>query len=323
MQSQPEAQNGGNAHKDFTLERVVRMTALATGCEYASLTMAEGPHWMIAAAHGGGVASIDPEHALSQRVRQAEETVIWAPDSTSESAGPRVPLAQVCAGEPVVDATGALLGVLSVYSSRRLDLGTPVVRRALVDGARLIEDALLMRHRSVRDPATDLFTRRLFEEQFVSEWDRGLRARLPFSLLLIGVDEFDAFDQDGDVEDLLQALARVISERTRRSGDTSYHFGGGRIAVALRGMQDEKAQRHAESIRQAVAAMPCGISQRRVTVSVGLTSIEHEAQIDELSVHRLMSMAEAALEQAQRSGGNSVQVRLPPTRRLPNSMASA
>lgn len=69
--------------------------------------------------------------------------------------------------------------------------------------------------------------------------------------------------------------------------------------------------------------MPCGISQRRVTVSVGLTSIEHEAQIDELSVHRLMSMAEAALEQAQRSGGNRVEVRLPPTRRLPSSVASA
>lgn len=329
-QSKQVTRAHASGRRDFTLERVVRMAALATGCDYAALTLVETGGFRVAAAHGGGVSTIDPEHALSRRVVEQAETVIWtqalASDADNEVA-PRPPLTQACAGEPVIDATGALVGVLGVYASRRIDLDAPSVRRALVDGARLIEDALLMRHRSLRDPATDLFTRRLFEEQFVNEWDRGLRARLPLSLLLISVDDFDAIDrsEDADAADaLLQSLARVISERTRRAGDTSYHFGGGQIVVALRGMQDEKAQRHAEGIREAVESLQLNLGGLMpVTVSVGLTAIDHEEQIDNLSVHRLVAAAEAALAQARREGGNRVRMHLPPTRRLPDGLASA
>ena len=327
-QSKQVTRAHASGRRDFTLERVVRMAALATGCDYAALILVEMGGFRVAAAHGGGVATIDPEHALSRRVVEQAETVIWTQTSDADSeVAPRPPLAQVCAGEPVIDASGALVGVLGVYASRRTDLDAPSVRRALVDGARLIEDALLMRHRSLRDPATDLFTRRLFEEQFVNEWDRGLRARLPLSLLLISVDDFDAIDrsEDADAADaLLQSLARVISERTRRAGDTSYHFGGGQIVVALRGMQDEKAQRHAEGIREAVESLQLNLGGLMpVTVSVGLTAIEHEEQIDNLSVHRLVAAAEAALAQARREGGNRVRMHLPPTRRLPDGLASA
>lgn len=315
--------------RDFTLDRVVRMTALAADCDYATLALVREGQPLVAAAHGGAVASIDPEHALFARVVEANETVIWAlsQDSIEDQSGPRPPLAQACAGEPVIAATGAVIGVLCLYSSRNIKLDSPVVRRALVDGVRLVEDALLMRDRAIRDPSTDLFTRRLFEEQFVSEWDNNLRARLPLSLMLIAVDHFESVTEAAGADAtgaLLEELARVISARTRRAGDTSYHFGGGQIAVALRGMQDDKAQSHAQAIREAVESLDLenhGLSA--VTVSIGLTAIEDEAQIDDLSVHKLVAVVEAALAQAQGRGGNQVHVQLPPSRRLPGAHVSA
>jgi hypothetical protein len=101
---------------------------------------------------------------------------------------------------------------------------------------------LIMTHSSERrraeelaalDPLTGLANRRAFEEALDQEWLRMRRYRTPLCLLMLDVDEFKRFnDVYGHVagDRCLQAIAQVLTNNARRSGQVAARYGGRRLA---------------------------------------------------------------------------------------------
>jgi len=162
------------------------------------------------------------------------------------------------------------------------------------------------------DSLTLIPNRRRFDEYVSHEWMRHRRLQQPVSLLICDVDHFKLFNdhyghQSGD--DCLRAVARVINNSVRRSGDLVARYGGEEFGVILPGTDLAGALQTAEEVRAAVmsAAIPHARSPvcRVVSLSIGAASQTPPLEMD-LDVQVLIEEADRALYLAKRSGRNCV-----------------
>jgi len=162
---------------------------------------------------------------------------------------------------------------------------------------------------SMRDQLTGLPNRRSFEMRIQDEWKRALREKMPFSLLLIDVDNFKNYNdtyghQQGDAA--LRAVAGVFGQAMKRSSDFSARWGGEEFIVLLCSTDSCGAMGVAEQIRKLVETLeipgPDGFVTR-VTASIGVCT---RAADDGGTVNELISKADRALYDAKQKGRNRV-----------------
>jgi diguanylate cyclase (GGDEF)-like protein len=128
------------------------------------------------------------------------------------------------------------------------------------------------------------------------------RARI-MSVAIIDVDHFKRYNdtfghQAGD--DLLIALARLLSSCLRRAEDLVARYGGEEFIVVLPGADATAALAVLEEMRQVVVA-----SELQVTISAGLHTITPD---DTLTANAMIAAADRALYRAKRDGRNRVEV---------------
>ena len=159
------------------------------------------------------------------------------------------------------------------------------------------------------DALTGLVNRRGFDAALQSEWRRASRSCNSVSLLMIDVDEFKSFnDLHGHTvgDQVLRQIARCISTGARRAGDMVARYGGEEFVMLLPDTSEQAAFACAESIRSAVESGGDEGGELRVTVSIGIGSIEPDGLQE--SPCMLVERADAALYQAKREGRNRVVV---------------
>lgn len=176
---------------------------------------------------------------------------------------------------------------------------------------RLLAQTVLFGRMATEDPLTGLYNRRYMYDHLAREILRSARSGQTLSLLLIDIDHFkhinDRFGHSiGDA--VLQACAEILRS-TLRAEDVISRFGGEEFAVVLPQVGEESATMLAERLRGAVATYPWRTldSQLQVTVSVGVADFVNAATMDDV-----VSLADALLYQAKRSGRNRVCSRLEP-----------
>ena len=84
------------------------------------------------------------------------------------------------------------------------------------------------------DGLTEMANRRKFESSLEQELVKTRRTNVPLGLLLIDIDEFEAFNDNyghGVGDDCLRQLAGVIKSALRRPYDIVARYGGNRFAV--------------------------------------------------------------------------------------------
>ncbi|RMF13805.1 MAG: diguanylate cyclase [Gammaproteobacteria bacterium] len=165
---------------------------------------------------------------------------------------------------------------------------------------------------SYMDGLTQVANRRRFDVAYPQEWDRAVRHGYPLALLMVDVDQFKAFNdhyghQAGD--QCLQAVARVLRDSARRSGDIVARYGGEEFAVVLPGLDTRAAVAVAEAMRWAVESM------RRehcvsdcadvVTISIGVATRQPKPHQEPAE---LLAEADKALYRAKSAGRNRVMV---------------
>ena len=159
-----------------------------------------------------------------------------------------------------------------------------------------------LRRLATTDGLTGVNNRAAFDKALTAEFQRAVRNGEPFSLLLIDVDHFKAFNDAfghpaGDA-----VLTRVAAALTAaaRGTDVVARYGGEEFAVLLPDTDSAGALVAAERLRRAVASV--GWDLRAVTISVGVATRGDDTGDEKV----LVTEADQALYRSKREGRNRV-----------------
>lgn len=172
-----------------------------------------------------------------------------------------------------------------------------------LENAHLFED---VQHKSIHDPLTGIFNRRLFERRLREEERRAARHGRPLSLLMIDVDDFKEYnDTHGHAkgDELLKSLVAATAGAIRTT-DVLARYGGEEFVVLLPETDLPEAIRAGERVREAVRDRFALESDdaSAVTVSVGAAAFR-DGQPGESN---LVERADAAMYRAKQQGKDRV-----------------
>lgn len=161
---------------------------------------------------------------------------------------------------------------------------------------------------SVTDSLTGLANRRSFNQFLNKEWLREQRGKQPFSVIMIDIDHFKAFNDhyghlEGDV--CLQKVASALQDGFCRAGDLLSRYGGEEFVAILPYTDAKGACELAEVLHERIksAAIPHAESPVApiVTISIGIASVIPSQNI---SPEEVVAMADEALYRAKEAGRN-------------------
>ncbi len=163
-----------------------------------------------------------------------------------------------------------------------------------------------LRTASLTDPLTGLPNRRHAMNRIDSEWKATERNGIPFSVIMLDIDNFKRVNDDyghdvGDV--VLQATALAVTGALRGE-DEVCRLGGEEFLVICRGATEQDGAVVAERIRKAVESniVPEPGFEKAITVSLGVAGV-HEG-VDSLLA--LLKDSDNAMYQAKNDGRNQV-----------------
>jgi len=163
------------------------------------------------------------------------------------------------------------------------------------------------------DSFSELGDKRYLEEILAKEWNRARRDGVDLSLVMIDVDDFNAFNelygrQKGD--DALQLVNGALNCVLKRAGDTVVRCGGEELVAILPNTPNEGALAVAREFQDKVAALSIpheGAEGGMLTVSIGLaTALPARCS----SVQGMLAAADTALSLAKKEGRNRIRIAL-------------
>jgi len=190
----------------------------------------------------------------------------------------------------------------NAYSRRQIQL----LEKVALQIAAPIENAQLyarVEQKSRIDELTGLFNRRHFEERLKEEVSRHSRYGDVFSIFMLDLDNFKAYNDAnghpaGDI--LLSQVGKIIKSSVR-SVDQAFRYGGDEFVVILPETTRDDAYVVAERVREQID----GKMEKEaidVTCSIGLASYPADGVVAD----ELVDMADNALYYAKRTGGNRI-----------------
>ncbi len=170
-----------------------------------------------------------------------------------------------------------------------------------------LRNALLYRtaiHSAFIDSLTGVKNRTAFDSNFSRDIEYGHRKESELSLVVLDIDLFKRInDNYGHIvgDDVLRQVAQTV-EKTIRSSDALYRYGGEEFAIVLNGTDESGALLLAERIRRNVEQLKFdALRGIRITLSLGVAVMRGNE-----SAEQLFARADAALYQAKTQGRNRV-----------------
>jgi len=176
----------------------------------------------------------------------------------------------------------------------------------------IVNQMRLIQQYSMTDALTNTANRRHFNSCLSKEWQRSMRDSAPISILIMDIDDFKAInDKYGHLtgDAVLQNIAQKIKLCVKRPMDLIARWGGEEFATLLPGTTLNGAILVAEDILKTVreaASGPDGLSDIRVTLSIGVNTIVPAKESQEAQVFDFIHMADNALYKAKKTGKNKV-----------------
>lgn len=173
-----------------------------------------------------------------------------------------------------------------------------------------VENFRISFDRNVADPLTGLPAQRQLEEALDREWKRSLREERPLSLILLSIDDYEAYVRlygEEDARRCLTTVGQLMLEEINRPGDLVARYGKNDFAILLPESDSLGGLVLAEILRSRVAAsrIPHYGSDvaAHITVSLGL-ACSHS--LSRMHPAALVMDAYRALQMARSKGGNQV-----------------
>ncbi len=207
-----------------------------------------------------------------------------------------------------IKSQGKLIGILALgkkqsntlYSHEDLELvmGTANQAGTIIENAQRYSRAII---RANTDGLTGLYNHRHFHERLDQEIARGSRFGTTFSLIMLDIDLFKAYnDIHGHLagDEVLRRTGEYI-DISVRSLDMAFRYGGEEFAIILPETRLDDAYKVAERIRKAIASKTSS-KATPITASLGIASWP----IDGVMREEIISCADAALYRAKQTGRN-------------------
>jgi diguanylate cyclase (GGDEF)-like protein len=205
----------------------------------------------------------------------------------------------------------SLLGVLNVesYQARAFQQDEIMMFKTLGDMlATALHNVFVyqkLEQQSITDALTGLKTRRFFDEALQSEHKRGLRSGRAYSVVVVDLDKFKRVNDDmGHLEgDLVLARVSRILEQKARQSNIVARYGGDEFVLLMPETGAEQASILSERLRLWIAS-DAMMTERGVTASFGVA----EFPLHGSTTNEVVRMADVAMYQSKRAGGNRVSV---------------
>ena len=202
------------------------------------------------------------------------------------------------------------LGDIGFFREERFQESDQVIIENLLAGlVRPLRNALQYQQAlrfALRDDLTGLRNCTAYYDNISYEIERAKRYKVPFSLLLVNMDNFmqinDQHGRDAGNSVLLEVARRL--ENQARHSDIIFRKGGDEFLVFLTNTDISAALIAAKRIKQAVVFEPCVYqgSEIRFTMSIGVVTV-----LPTDSAFKLIDRADRALFHAKELGKNCIQ----------------
>lgn len=297
---------------DASFDRVTRLLSHVTGAPLAAFSLVGLEKQFVPSAFG--VEELEDNDnvgdAFSRACIESGDVLVVRDAMTdfrfADSAmvvGP--PYLRFYAGMTVQAPNGMPVGTLFVVDTKPRELSEADLA-AFADLRAQLEEMILLRTLSVRDPGTGLYNRRYFEELLEREYRRSARNSLPLTYMSVDIDRFGSYnDECGAVagEHAIKAVSAALQECFGRGGDVVARIGGATFAILLPDTDPNGATLMAERCRVAVEDLDLahdGAPDGLLTISLGVVS---GVPVPEAGgVDALVRMADDALARAKAAG---------------------
>jgi diguanylate cyclase (GGDEF)-like protein/putative nucleotidyltransferase with HDIG domain len=207
-----------------------------------------------------------------------------------------------------ISSRGNLIGLLGLgrkkngklYGHDDIELVSSVANQTGI----IIENAQLYTQATTRantDELTGLYNHRHFHERLEQEIARASRYGAAFSLIILDIDLFKAYnDIHGHLagDQMLRRISQAIQDSIREF-DLAFRYGGEEFAVMLPETRLDDAFKVAERIRKTIEAKT-SFRDIPVTASLGIASWPNDGVMKEEIIQR----ADSALYRAKQTGRN-------------------
>ena len=183
-----------------------------------------------------------------------------------------------------------------------------LLERALRYALKLDETLAQLRQLALRDELTRLLNRREFQRILEEEWDRSVRFKRPFTLVMVDIDHFKRInDQHGHQtgDEVLRHVASLLAGQVRNV-DRVARYGGEEFALMMIETDQKSAVETMQRLGLLLAETPCVVPFNDLTIPVTLSAGVATSLEDAGSASDLVAAADRALYAAKEGGRNRI-----------------
>ncbi len=196
----------------------------------------------------------------------------------------------------------------SMWIGRYCDGGDHIVEGAMIDISARKESERRLAFLASHDPLTNLFNRRLFEQQLEQALKKSRASETNYCVMYMDLDQFKVVNDTcghsaGDI--LLRQLSLLMTNTLRERGLLA-RLGGDEFGVLLQDTDQDKAVAIAEEFRALIDNYRFSFENRvfKLGISIGVVALSPASE----STEQIMILADTACYAAKDAGRNRVHV---------------
>lgn len=303
-------------------ERITRMAATIMDVPIACVTIVDSERQWFKSHYGLGVTETPRDISFCGHTINSNALFVVHDARKDErfSDNPLVtgePNISFYIGVPLKGPEGLPVGALCAIGETPVE-PSPQQKKLLEDLGQLVESELQLRRESATDALSGLLNRRQFDRLAEIEISRAKRYKHPVAVGMIDVDHFkEVNDQLGhDVGDqVISAIGKSLPSLVKRNGDISSRIGGDEFAVMLVDTDKKGAEKLGKSLcdalNQSIASVLGEALKEKIDAGISVGMAVFQGEQYGVSLKDVMSVADQALYESKRNGGDKVSVRTP------------